>query len=525
MKACTYNAFGSIMATVSVPGGIVYRQRIAGINFQLDPPRCVLVNGAEVIVPWTLLRYLSVGDEIAFPGFLGGSTETELLVLRRRAASRGDELFFASLASVGAPKKDARGVLSLLAEVRGKALGVHRIVLTSDAVRSYFYQTDGSQSFYGLLGVESHVSDAELRMAYKIRVLELKREGAGRTTHAAVERAFNILAHPDLRAGYDSWMRDPETTLSFPYGSIGSILVAGNRPPNGQTFFATEILSFLPDVQQRRFRAPLRRCEFYEGRALYRDPSRRVEVWLDPAMLHMSWTPEWNQWKRHLALKIEIQSSFVTRARYRKKADSWNKSLWETALPSRTNVRVPVNLAEQIDQARKKHQRFGKYAAAIEEIRAFLHRQPLERGDLQRTCEHYGIPGDFDVTQITWAPDYDPAFYKQLAHWSRRLYLFRSEYIFEMHKAIVVETPEVGHATYLFRKPASIDAILSRYITVTKQDIRQNKQNIAEQLGFIGRILHGQNPRAWLKELKRYLGEPLNTPDIIATSASADLFH
>jgi len=244
------------------------------------------------------------------------------------------EFFFAALASVGAPKKDAREDLSLLAEVRGKALGVNRIVLAGDAVRSYFYQAEGSQSFYGLLGVESHVSDAELRMAYKIRILELKRENAERATHAAVERAFNILGHPDLRAGYDSWMRDPETPLAFPYGSLGSILVAGNRPPDGQTFFAHEILTFLPEVQRRRFRAPLRRCEFYESRALYRDASRRVEVWLDPAMFHMSWTPEWNQWKRHLASKIEIQGSFVTRARYRKKAGAWNKSLWETALPS-----------------------------------------------------------------------------------------------------------------------------------------------------------------------------------------------
>ncbi|MBZ5506438.1 MAG: hypothetical protein LAO78_13340 [Acidobacteriia bacterium] len=224
-------------------------------------------------------------------------------------------------------------------------------------------------------------------------------------------------------------------------------------------------------------------------------------------------------------LEDRNQGSFVTRARYRKKAGSWNKSLWETALPSRTSVRVPANLVEQIDQARKKHQQFGKYAPAIEEIRAFLQRQPLERADLQRTCHHYGIPGDFDVTQITWAPDYDPAFYKQLARWSRRLYLFRSEYIFEMHKAIVIETPEVGHATYLFRKPASIDAFLSRYITVTKQDIRHNKQNVAEQLGFIRRILHGRNPRAWLKELKRYLGEPPNTPDITSASGAADLFH
>jgi hypothetical protein len=46
--------------------------------------------------------------------------------------------------------------------------------------------------------------------------------------------------------------------------------------------------------------------------------------------------------------------------------------------------------------------------------------------------------------KISLRPDYDPFFYRQL---SRRIFLFRSEYIFEPEKAVVVEMPQLGHAT------------------------------------------------------------------------------
>jgi hypothetical protein len=55
-----------------------------------------------------------------------------------------------------------------------------------------------------------------------------------------------------------------------------------------------------------------------------------------------------------------------------------------------------------------------------------------------------------------------------------------------------------------------MEAFLAAYIRVTKEDIRQNRGNLAEQLGFLGRIVHGANPRAWLKELRAKLGQPVD---------------
>jgi hypothetical protein len=90
---------------------------------------------------------------------------------------------------------------------------------------------------------------------------------------------------------------------------------------------------------------------------------------------------------------------------------------------------------------------------------------------------------------------------------ARHLYLFRGEYIFDVEKAVMVETPQLGHATYVFAKPRSIDSFLQLYTQVTKDDIRRNRDNVGERLGFLKRVIHGSSSRAWLKELRQLLGE------------------
>ena len=130
--------------------------------------------------------------------------------------------------------------------------------------------------------------------------------------------------------------------------------------------------------------------------------------------------------------------------------------------------------------------------------------------DLQRICSELALPGDLDIAQISWRPDYDPFFYRQLSRRARRIYLFRDEYIFDVEKAVIVETPELGHATYVFTKPRSMDTFLALYTKITKDDIRRNRNNTAERLGFLGRVIHGTNPRAWLKEVRQRVGEGID---------------
>jgi len=414
------------------------------------------------------------------------------------------------------PNADKRKDLFVVAEVHDSRLGITAIHIPCPAVRDYFYVADrrlewGQQpTLYDVVGMPPTAGPAELRLSFKIRQMELQRQGAAANACRALERAYNILAQPELRACYDALLQDPEAPTLFPYSGFGALLVSGDRSRDGKTFFANRILAFRPETRRRRFRAPLRKFEFYSKHAVYRDARRKLEVMLDQAAMPIIWDPTWNQWKHLLAAKVEIDGTFVHTGKFRMRSGAWHAVEWERVLPSRLQVNLPASLQEQIATARNTYHRFGLYSQALERIRARIEREPVEKKELDQILGQMGVPGDFDVAQITWKPDYDPFFYQQLAKRARRIFLFRNEYIFDTPGGVVVETPQLGHATYLFAKPTSMAAFLALYTRVSKEDIRRNRQNVGARLGFLGRIVHGTNPRAWVKDLRARLGETID---------------
>jgi len=204
---------------------------------------------------------------------------------------------------------------------------------------------------------------------------------------------------------------------------------------------------------------------------------------------------------------MEVEGTFVQSGKCRMRRGAWNLVTWETALPSRLEIKLPSDFEQQLEKAQRTYHRFGQYSGPLDQIRLHLEHHAVERAELERMCSKLRIPGDFDVAQISWRPDYDPFFYRQLARRARRIYLFRDEYIFDAEKAVLVETPQMGHATYVFAKPRSMDSFLALYTKITKDDIRRNWDNISERLGFLGRVIHGSNPNAWLNEVRQRLGE------------------
>jgi hypothetical protein len=48
---------------------------------------------------------------------------------------------------------------------------------------------------------------------------------------------------------------------------------------------------------------------------------------------------------------------------------------------------------------------------------------------------------------------------------------------------------------------------LAIYSKITREDILRNRSNVAERLGFLGRLIHGLKLGAWLKDLKARVGE------------------
>jgi hypothetical protein len=454
-----------------------------------------------------------MGDEIAFGVPTEGKGGTEILITKHAVSGRNHCLYQAPIGYVTQPRPDKRNEHFVSAEVLDGALGISKIFLPCKALREYFYGLSHSgdsadrPTLYQILRISPNACAAELRVAFRLRDLELTAAGAPRSQLVALERAFNIVGQPELRACYDALRGDPEAPALFPYGGFGSLLVAGEPSRDGQAFFARRILAFSPELGRRRFRVPLRRCDFYDDRALCRDVRRKLELWLDPACLHTNWDRTWNRWKHLLETKIEVAGTFVRSSKYRKRRGEWDLVTWETALPSRLEIKLPSDFQQQVEKAQRTYHRFGQYSRALDQIRLHLEHRAVERAELERMCSELHIPGDFDVAQISWRPDYDPFFYRQLSRRARGIYLFRDEYIFDAAKAIIVETPQLGHATYVFAKPRSMDSFLALYTRLTKDDIRRNRDNTAERLGFLGRVVHGSNPRAWLKEVRQHMGE------------------
>ena len=76
--------------------------------------------------------------------------------------------------------------------------------------------------------------------------------------------------------------------------------------------------------------------------------------------------------------------------------------------------------------------------------------------------------------------------------------------------AVVAQVPRLTTRMDLSTKAYRADSFLALYTTITKDDIRRNRKNAAERLGFLGRVIHGTNPRAWLKEIRQRMGEGID---------------
>ena len=434
-------------------------KRVVSIQRQEHHSSCQFADGTKFLLPRILSPYVTIGDEIAFPIPSADAAGAEIYITKNCSSGENRFLYQAPIGYVSHLKRDKRNQYFVSAEVQRGSLGIGSIFLPCEVLREYFYRLPRTAdsvdhpTLYEVLRIPASASPSELRVAFKLRDLELRTAGAPHRERVALERAFNIVGQPELRACYDALLTDPEAPAIFPYGGFGSLLVAGEPSRDGATFFARRILAFSPDLRRQRFHVPLRKCDFYEDRALCRDVRRKLEFWLDPAALHTLWDRTWNQWKHLLGTKIEVEGTFVQSCKYRKRREQWELVTWESALPSRLEVKLPPDFQQQIESAKTAYHRFGQYSRALDQIRRCLEHRAVERAELQRMCSEMRIPGDFDVAQISWRPDYDPFFYRQLARRARRIYLFRDEYIFDVEKAVVVETPQLGHATYVFAKP------------------------------------------------------------------------
>jgi len=102
--------------------------------------------------------------------------------------------------------------------------------------------------------------------------------------------------------------------------------------------------------------------------------------------------------------------------------------------------------------------------------------------------------GDFDVALITWKPDYDAFYYKQLCKHARRVYLFRRNI------SSILSGGDRGDASAWSRdllvfEACQHDRVSNHLRECYKGDIRHNRSNVPKGSVF-GRLIHGLNPGA-----------------------------
>jgi hypothetical protein len=473
-------------------------------------------DGQDLLVPRAAASFLRPGDLVRVWG--ADSPVCEYLATRQALRRNRRHLYFGQIGCATAPKLDPRNGHSVRVEVPTSRLGILILHVPSQAIREYFYnlgpdsQGEPNPNLYEVLRSRPAATPSDLRLAYRIVRLELEGDDSARSNIRRAERAFNLLAHPLLRSCYDALMRDPAAPALFPYGGFGQCVAAGELAADGHTFFVSRILSHAPSQRTREFRVPLRRLEYFAGYARYRDSRRKVEMYIDPSLLSLEWDPTWNQWKHLISAKVGVSGTFVQSGEYRRAKDQWELVKWEAALPSRLSLSVPAQTALSVGDARRIFERCGEYHDAIRHVQARLQQEALDQNELQKLCRRLGIPPDFDVAQFCWKPDYDRYFYERLKRASRNIYFLRDEFVFLLPRAIVIEVPQSGHATYVFMLPPDVAEFVRRYAMTTREDIRNNRGNVAQELGFVGRIMHGRSPRRWLQELQARAGGSLAQP-------------
>jgi hypothetical protein len=187
---------------------------------------------------------------------------------------------------------------------------VRTLHFSNAAIRDYFYTTRWpGGTLYDVVGVRPSASRTELSMGYRIRRIEASDEGAGAC--CVLERAYNLLGYPDLRSCYDQILKDRNAPALFPYNACGACVVSGRLNSEGDRLFVHEILAYAPDLKELRFRAALRRVEFVSDFAVYRDPQRKVTVYMDSALFPSAGDPTWSRWRHLVGSRIGVTAMAV----------------------------------------------------------------------------------------------------------------------------------------------------------------------------------------------------------------------
>lgn len=483
-----------------------------------DAFHCDMANGESISIAPMLGRVLRRGDQLClFANDLERSAPD--LLLKRKHETRSANILFATVRCVTTIEKSSpERFVELELPHSNAALTIY---LSTQAIFGHFYLASGDDSplnqLYEALVSHPAATLTELRLAWRLKSIEISLCADQTIKKAHVERAFNILANPELKDCYDRLRRYENALPVFPYGGCGSILVEGRLIEDGRAFIGNRILAFKPEMDERKVSILMRGCEFQPDRIVFRDSRRKLEVWLDGGLLPgLNWDPSWNHWKHWIRSRLEVEATFVTSAKERVDQGERIVSKWSVALPSRLRVTVPEGLIADIECARAFHDLLGRHSDLIRQIAAQIDSCPAEHCLVEKWFRDFNADPELRPQHVNWQPDYDEFYFEELRKRSKTWFLLRDEYLFAWHKILIAEIPSLGHATYLFLRPQNLEEFLATYAKTARDEVRRNRDEVASRLGFIGRVVRGRRKMRWLNEVLTRAGEQVergNAPE------------
>jgi hypothetical protein len=413
------------------------------------------------------------------------------------------------------PKRDRHGRGFVMLETTAAQHGISRVLVTAARIRDYFFAPDRSApwaqqpSWFEVLGVRKNGTPAEIRLAYRMRMLELKMKGSesNRSSQAQLARGLQILLDPDLRRDYLLLLEDPDVSVAFPPWNVGCLRALGQK--KSDLFIVGDFVSFFPRTEERSVRLGLRRFRFEGPEAVYGDSRKRILIRFDSSVLPMQWKNEWNTWA-HLALgSVTVKAMFWQQTRFRRTETGFQPRIWSQPFQSTLAVQNPSSVAPRFETARAFWEHFHPHADIVALLRARLEHEPIEAQQAAEWCHAHGVRPPIEARWVNWEPDYEECFYRELAARARAVYLFRNEYLFVFDQTVVSEIPQAGHASYIFHPNTSLDAFLRSYAQTTRHAIRTEPKNARTTLGYAGRIPHLRKFSVWIEKIARTFGRPV----------------
>ena len=251
-------------------------------------------NGREISLSRLVGSNIRIGDEILLPASTESATTDTEVYIPKPSSSKSD-VYQVKVGYAALPKQDRRGEFFVRVQVVGGQLGINTVHIPCHVIRDYFFAANRSApwsskpSFYYLLHLPEDVKSKELRLGYRIRRIELRKENASKAGLATIERAYNMLADPELRAVYNQLRRDPTIPVPFPYSGFGSLLLRGERAAENGVFFANRIWHSMPERRLRKVPVPLRKLDYFDDFVILRDRNRKLEVLIDHQLLPIRW--------------------------------------------------------------------------------------------------------------------------------------------------------------------------------------------------------------------------------------------